>query len=127
MCKWYKSHSIHEPSSLPLEGNKCTSSFWRFYANSRKESALFLLPFPLLVDLRVIRNTEIDDFLKLFCETFTDYFLTGEILGTIIAPSTLSTIMKTSTQNGIMGRGEIILALGHWDLLLALTPTNSVT
>lgn len=66
--------SLHEPSSLPLEGNKYTSSFWRFYANSRKESAYFLFPFPLLVDLRVIRNTAIDDVLKLFCETFTDYF-----------------------------------------------------
>lgn len=66
--------SLHESSSLPLEGNKYTSSFWRFYANSRKELAYFLFPFPLLVDLRVICNTKIDDFLKLFCETFTDYF-----------------------------------------------------
>lgn len=58
-----------------------------FYANTRREGALVLFPLPLLVGLRVIPQAEIDDFLKLFCETFTDYFLTGAILGMIIASS----------------------------------------
>lgn len=45
-----------------LEGNKYTSSFWRFYANTKKKNKTVLTHFPFTGGIRVIPTVGIGQF-----------------------------------------------------------------